>query len=1026
MFSDDDRRPIVRRARTLSERLRLARSALAAGGAAATADKEAFEYLELWNRAFAPGDRAAFLRRLAWDGITLEQAALALSGGATFHDGADEWVARFERLAAELDEAAVLDASLPFAEIWGALATAGLKLLERRRPGALAELGMAASSAWARQLARELAHVGALAVYEAFRQHGASDHGRPPPGRARYDAFVTLTLEDRCAALGRAYPLWLRHVLRIVEGAVDAAAEMLARLALDRAALAETFGREAGPLSSADFGLSDPHHGRRRAARLVFASGLRVIYKPRPVGGERGLDTLIGWLAARGIEPPLRRVPVLDRRTYGWMADVQQEAFSTREEVREYFRRAGALLCLMHLLRARDLHWENVVATRDGPVVVDAELLLQPRAADEGTPTPTATGLLSCLQYGPAGDVTDVGGLRGDQVPLGPVAERVWSGLGTDALTVAEQRLPVGPKANRVLLEGHVQSPEDHADDMVEGFEQMYRAVLSHRDALLAPDGPFEVLRAVRARVLVRPSQQYAGALHALADPRFQQDGRRWGCALESLNRRHKFSAARPPSWAFVAAEREALEHLDLPAFWTPADGTTVFAGHQPVAVDYFDQSGLEAAAASIAGMDESDLARHRAALARALSQSTRSRFARPLIIPAAGARDHRPALVATALWIAQELPRANSIAGADRSSDPLRTLRLYDGTAGLALFLAGLAAVTGDDDWREAARQAAAPLRQLTLARAGTPVPTGATTGAGSIVYTLTVMAQLGDPACLEAARRLGGEITEDVLEADPSADVSGGLAGALLALLALHRATGDGTLLARATYCGRLLLDRQVATGAGAAWPSAEGPPLPGFAHGAAGIAYALTRLHAATGDPSYLPAVARAHAYERSLFSLADGNWPARAGDPDRSGRLMTAWCHGAPGIGLARAFAHTVIDDPELETEVAVAIETTVRPGAAQADHLCCGNLGRADVLFTIGRLLRSAPPLGAAMQIAGRVVGNARDRGHFRLSTAGGEYEVFTPGFFNGLSGIGYTLLRFAEPDRLPSVLAFEA
>ena len=59
-----------------------------------------------------------------------------------------------------------------------------------------------------------------------------------------------------------------------------------------------------------------------------------------------------------------------------------------------------------------------------------------------------------------------------------------------------------------------------------------------------------------------------------------------------------------------------------------------------------------------------------------------------------------------------------------------------------------------------------------------------------------------------------------------------------------------------------------------------------------------------------------------------------------------------------------------------------------------------------------------------MQIAGSVVARARERGHFRLSTGGAEYEVFTPGFFQGLSGIAYTLLRFADARRLPSVLAF--
>jgi type 2 lantibiotic biosynthesis protein LanM len=655
---------------------------------------------------------------------------------------------------------------------------------------------------------------------------------------------------------------------------------------------------------------------------------------------------------------------------------------------------------------------------------VDAELLLQPVADGEAPPSPLATGLLSCLQTRPDGEIDDVGGLRGHRIDRGPTAERVWTGLGTDAIHVSEARLPIGPKANHVVLDGVVQDPGAYADACLAGFSSMYRGVLARRDALLAPGGPLQSLRAVRARVLVRPSQQYAAALHALADPRFQQDGRRWGCALEALNRRYKFSVAEPRTWRFTGAEREALERLDLPAFWTPADGTDVLDGDRAIARSSFRVSGLDAAEALIRELSEDDLARQIVTLRRALGQSTRSRFSTPLDIPAgeSGVQDHRAALTATAAWIARELVARGSGIGEHGS---LSSLRLYDGSAGPALFFAALAAATGEARWREEAARAAAPLVDAPLPGDDGPLPTGATTGVGSIIYALTLISRLtGAALYLEAARRLARQLTDGVLEGDPAPDVSGGVAGALLALLALLRACGDRALLARAVRCGGLLLDRQAPSGAGAAWPLADGSPRSGFAHGAAGIAYALTRLYAVTRDVALPPAIARAHEYERGLFSAADRNWPAGGADADGGARLMTAWCNGAAGVGLARAFAETVLDDPRLAGEIAVAVDTTAQLGAAQADHLCCGNVGRADVLLTIGQMLPSRQPMRLGMQIAGSVVRRARDRAHFRLSTAGGEYEVFTPGFFTGLSGIGYTLLRFADPRRLPSVLAF--
>ena len=1006
MIEVEPRAGIVRRARTLSERLEIARAI----DAATPADDAGVKYLELWSRAFAPGDRAAFLRRLAWEGVTLEQAAVALSDTFAPAHASDAWAAATDKLLQDLQPAPVVDAELPFSELWAALAGAGWRALIRRRAAAAAELGTAGAEAMQRQLSRELSRVGAVAVAEAFKPHG------------RYDEFIRATLDDRCASLGHAYPVWLRQLSLIVHSWVDATDELLSRLDRDRAAISETFGLAPSRIVAIDPGLSDPHHGRRRVSRVIFDSGLRLIYKPRAISGERALNDLIAWLHSRGVAPALPGVRILDRGRYGWMTDIQHDDFTAEGDVREYYRRAGALLCLMHVLRGRDVHWENVIATHAGPVVIDAELLLQPVADGEAPASPLLTGLLSCLQTGPDGEIVDVGGLRGDRIEHGPTAERIWTGLGTDDIRVSEQFQPIGPKANRVLLNGVVQDPGAYADAFVSGFTDLYRGLLAHRDALLAAGGPIESLRAMRARVLVRPSHQYAAGLHALADPRFQQDGRRWGCALDTLNRRYKFSLSLPRTWCFVAAEREALERLDLPSFSNVVDTTDVVDGDRVIAPGFFRDSGLSAVMSLIRELSEADLRHQAAVLRRVLSQSTRSRFSTALEIPSgeAGVQDHRAALTAVAEWIGRELAaRATEI-----DSGSLPALRLYDGAAGPAILFAALAAMTGASRWREESARAIAPLVAADWSQ-GDPLPTGATTGVGSVIYALTLIARLsGDERCLDAAARLADRLTEDALSADPASDLSNGIAGALLGLLALNSARADATLIARAQHCGRLLRTRQVRAGDGAAWAAHDSPPRAGFAHGAAGISYALTRLFEITADTSLPPVIAGAHAFERGLFSVADRNWPSAGTHVEQGAVLMTAWCNGAPGIGLERAFAGTIFEDDELAGEVGLAIEAAARAGAAQADHLCCGNIGRADVLFTIGQWLPSRDPMRIGMQIAGTVVARARERGHFRLSTGGAEYEVFTPGFFQGLSGIAYTLLRFSDSRRLPSVLAF--
>jgi hypothetical protein len=166
---------------------------------------------------------------------------------------------------------------------------------------------------------------------------------------------------------------------------------------------------------------------------------------------------------------------------------------------------------------------------------------------------------------------------------------------------------------------------------------------------------------------------------------------------------------------------------------------------------------------------------------------------------------------------------------------------------------------------------------------------------------------------------------------------------------------------VLDQAILCGDHLLATQVHTHWGSNWPSRDARLLAGFAHGAAGIAYALVRLYEATGTRKYLDAALRGHRYERAIYSAAHKNWPLvrSAGHlPGNVAVVMTAWCHGAPGIGLARSLVRDTIvhEDPEVAEEIDIALTTTAALPGNPGDHVCCGNMGRCDVLFTAGRRL----------------------------------------------------------------------
>ena len=200
----------------------------------------------------------------------------------------------------------------------------------------------------------------------------------------------------------------------------------------------------------------------------------------------------------------------------------------------------------------------------------------------------------------------------------------------------------------------------------------------------------------------------------------------------------------------------------------------------------------------------------------------------------------------------------------------------------------------------------------------------------------------------------------------------------------------------------------------------------PLTGFSHGAAGMAWALLRLATVTGIARFETAARQAMAYERHLFVAAQGNWPdlrePNAAIPTAAAdgqTCMTAWCHGAPGIGLGRLTSLPRLEEREMGQDIAVAIETTRAHGFGCNHSLCHGALGNLDLLIEAYVRLGRADLQPHINAIAATIVADMRHNGW----RCGNPLGVESPGLMTGLAGMGYELLRLAEPIRVPSVLA---
>jgi type 2 lantibiotic biosynthesis protein LanM len=951
------------------------------------------------------------------------------------------------------------DQAIPFEDVLRPFVLAGRQRLGTRAGAAVNQLTDAARGTLERSLLQRLSRVAASPLdleFSLFRHARQSSLARllapNEDSRELYDAFVARMLTGEWTAFLREYSVLERLTATLTDFWADAVAEFLLRLDADRADLQAAFsaGAGLGRVVAIDAGLSDPHNGGRTVLGVRFESGLRLVYKPRDVGIDDAYFALLAWLNDHGAPLPFACLRVVSRPGYGWIEFAEQRPCADAGEAGRYFTRAGMLLALLHALGGTDFHHENIVASGEYPVAVDVETLLPFRIDPPASTAPAvahlqlrnsvlATGLLPQWSIGSEGRCYETSGLGGIDTGQSPHRWPAFERPNTDGMQLGLAHTRVRAARNAVVLDGSTLTAHDYAGPIGRGFGDMYRLLLQHREALLHADGPFARLRDQRVRFIARPTALYMRLLASSLDARNLRDDGRHTLAFGALDR---ILAHHPPDErlrALCRREQEALERLDIPCFSAPAHGVDLPLDGGETLAGFFPEPAIDAAIARVRRLSEEDLDRQEALIRAALY----ARAARGSDWPAeeaAGAAsaeleesplspdDLRQHAIAIADDLQRQAIRARDgsitwiglhrLAAADRFDLQPVGPNLYDGACGIALFFAALARAGAGTHGRDLASSALQPLRQDLRdnpSRLADPIGIGGGAGLGSIVYALTrIGGWLEDDSLIEDAARAAALITPERLAAEASTDVLSGSAGAILGLLALNEATDDASVLERARACGRHMLERR-----------ANGRRLAGFSHGAAGMAYALLRLHAVSPDAALAEGASEAVAFERRVYDPDARNWPdLRRSTATGKPAFRTSWCHGAPGIALARLGGLAAADTPRLREDIEIALQTTHNARRSGLDQLCCGDLGRADVLLTGSSVLSRRDLFDAAQRLARAVVRGAERRGGFRL-LPGLPAGVQHPGFFQGTAGIGYALLRLSDPDRLPSVLLWE-
>ncbi len=1035
--------------------------------------------IDSWSKIVGGTDKLA--QYLHWYGLDLDSVRPFILATDSFPSPLPSWIETLEALitssqnsSTELLESRDLpldgEHPLPFEDFYLPFILVARNQLQCQLSFDYGELlSQEAYGDLERSLLQQLANLGTEVLLLEFnrvkQQYPPSEQADIGIGANKhlYTSFLQNLQRDGGLEFFASYPVLARLIATAIDLWVESNAEFITRLHDDKSAIEGTFSPQdnIGRVESIDTSLANPHHGKRIVLALTFTSGTIVVYKPKDLGLYLAFDRLLDWCNQQQISLPFKLCRILSRQGYGWVEYILQEPCTTEGEIGNFYYRSGMLLSLLYVLGAKDCRAENIVACGQYPVLINADILMQPEINLPGGDRPSiwfkdsvaSMGFLPQWSGNVNAKSSQDSSVLGNIFPHQINSSREWKFINTDDMHLARKSKVIPPGANVLTLNGKTVAPYGFEDDIARGFEEIYKLLQKHQATLIGSQTPLAQFKSAKTKFTVCPALKYAIALKKSLSPKYLSNGFDYSLAIDILNHQHLTSYNPSHTGAILTASAKSIQQQDLPDFSVACHSDALEVEPDKFIPQFFATSSYQQLITRLYSLEQKDLDLQlkmiRLSLyAKMAHRNTRNYFADPEDDYTHYAPIGSDRLVQEAIKIGDNLVKSVISHDSDRNWLSLEYMTaahryqlqplddsLFTGRIGVCLFLAALAKVTDKSIYKYLALAATSSILEP-LERSNSQArfiqPGLGINGIGGIIYGLVKIGQfLEVPELLERACSLANLVTPEIIDRDRQLDIIFGVAGLIPGLVSLYQSTGDNGVLEIATRCGDRLLSQQTGTHPRAWITLAEvgNKYLTGLSHGASGIALSLLKLYTITDNKALLEAAKEGMEYESSVFDRSLKKWPdLRFPQQANQFNAMYAWCNGTPGIGLARLGSLPALETKETYTDIEIALDMTQKyelfNGSNGVDYVCCGSLGRTELFVLASQKLDRQDLLVSARRNVALTVTKAEKNQDYNLLPHLPDSSL-SPSFFKGSAGLGYQFLRLANPQSLPSVLIFD-
>ncbi|MFN7822760.1 MAG: type 2 lanthipeptide synthetase LanM family protein [Bacteroidota bacterium] len=1054
--------------------------------------------LDEWSKIVAPNQTENFIKRLEWSGYTPNQALWALNPPEEAIPAHPNWLDLLTCLRQVLVEAgcsfsqakstkqdSTKSQPLPFEELWFPLCDWGVSELKQRlSPDFLEGVSDDAVNSLTETLLTRLCHLSEKVLWEEFHKGrtpgqillahlGENGDGSGLPIREAYLTFIHNNLKDGLEKILTIYPVLGRLLATVVELWLESSVEFLKRIHESRQELEIYFDISINAkINKIQQGMSDFHRGGCSVAVLHFKESdhegekpQKVVYKPKDMNVDFVYQRLLGIINQQIGENIFRVLKILPRQGFGFMEFVEHRPCVNDHELSNFYKNAGRLIAVLHILGCTDCHHENLIASGEQLILIDTETLLE---GDVGNHTNNDNIAISRLQESMKSSVLRIGllpqwlfiGRKAHAVDISalgilpPTSSYIeqpgWLGINSDGMFWGEVETPVYVPTSSPFPISSSNRLKEFQGELCEGFRIQMQHFIDYRQAWLDSNSILRDFAGLPRRIILRATRIYFLIQLQCLEPASLKNAIAYSLKLEQLARSYVLSIDKPIIWAVFEAELRQMEQLDIPFFEHLIDSNALTLSDGLHNIEHFlDTSGLLACRRRLEELSIDEV-----------------NFQIQLI---KGAIEAKQIKVSSPEFSNEQINISNTFPGSDRKLDEviriakqlqqqairdqrgypewlgidigqdqekfnfgLVSLSLYGGRCGITLLFAALTHFfrqqNSDLEYQESLVNdicgSVAQILDIVKSKDGFLLfrylrdqPLGLS-GTGGILLTLQILNQLEInpidkefPSYERVTQKIIDCLASERINKDQECDVISGCAGLIGPLLSIAQDDERKNLSSQkpldlAIICGEHLISQQMDDGG---WLTLrDKKPLTGFSHGVSGIIAALARLYHVTEDVRFFTAIQKGLVYERSVFCFEKRNWPDFRSSSEPI-KFMNSWCHGAPGIALSRlCLKESGIWDEQIATEMEMALETTAKQDTG-VDHLCCGSFGRAAILKLASDFNMGDKWDLFAQKIVESSLKRASSQNSYRLFSTQ-EGELLLPGAFTGMAGIGLQLL----------------